>query len=121
MNDTSRSLCYPVYVVIVFHLVKQSAKPLGFFFLLNMPRSPKAKKYFLSGWISDIASYFQHRYLGLPHRILRFFVSVEWQLQVVLEDLDVSYITIIKLADSLVCLLFLLPKSPENLKQVTAL
>ncbi len=32
MNDTSRSLCYPVYVVIVFHLVKQSAKPLGFLF-----------------------------------------------------------------------------------------
>ncbi len=30
MKDTSRSLCYPAYVVIVFHLVKQSAKPLGF-------------------------------------------------------------------------------------------
>ncbi len=30
VKDTSRSLCYPVYVVIVFHLVKQSAKPLGF-------------------------------------------------------------------------------------------
>ncbi len=33
MKDISRSLCYPVYVVIVFHLVKQSAKPLGFLFL----------------------------------------------------------------------------------------
>ncbi len=32
MKDISRSLCYPVYVVIVFHLVKQSAKPLGFLF-----------------------------------------------------------------------------------------
>ncbi len=32
VKDTSRSLCYPVYVVIVFHLVKQSAKPLGFLF-----------------------------------------------------------------------------------------
>ncbi len=30
MKDTSRSLCYPVYVVIVFHLLKQSDKPLGF-------------------------------------------------------------------------------------------
>ncbi len=30
VKDTSRSLCYPVYVVIVFHLVKQSAKLLGF-------------------------------------------------------------------------------------------
>ncbi len=34
VKDTSRSLCYPVYVVIVFHLVKQSAKPLGFLFFL---------------------------------------------------------------------------------------
>ncbi len=32
VNDTSRSLCYPVYVVIVFHRVKQSAKPLGCLF-----------------------------------------------------------------------------------------
>ena len=30
VKDTSRYLCYPVYVVIVYHLVKQSAKPLGF-------------------------------------------------------------------------------------------
>ncbi len=30
MKGTSRSLCYPVYVVVVFHFVKQSAKPLGF-------------------------------------------------------------------------------------------
>ncbi len=30
MKDTSVSLWYPVYVVIVFHLVKQNAKPLGF-------------------------------------------------------------------------------------------
>ncbi len=33
VNDTSRSLCDPVYVVIVFHLVKQSTKPLGFLLL----------------------------------------------------------------------------------------
>ncbi len=32
MKDTSRSLCYPVYGVIVFYLVKQSAKPQGFLF-----------------------------------------------------------------------------------------
>ncbi len=32
VKDISRSLCYPVYVVIVFHLVNQSAKPLGFLF-----------------------------------------------------------------------------------------
>ncbi len=32
VKDTSRSLCYSVYVVIVFHLVKQSVKPLGFLF-----------------------------------------------------------------------------------------
>ena len=32
VKDTSRSLCYPVYVVIVFHLVKQSTKSLGFLF-----------------------------------------------------------------------------------------
>ncbi len=39
VKDTSRSLCYPVYVVIVFHLVKQSAKPhgfLGFFFFFRL-------------------------------------------------------------------------------------
>ncbi len=35
MKDTSRSLCYPVYVVIVFYLVKQSAKPLGFLFIFD--------------------------------------------------------------------------------------
>ncbi len=29
-TSTGTSLCYPVYVFIVFHLVKQSAKPLGF-------------------------------------------------------------------------------------------
>ncbi len=39
-DTSSRSLCYPVYVVIVFHLVKQSAKPLGFlFFVLLLKKS----------------------------------------------------------------------------------
>ena len=33
VKDTSRPLCYPVYVATVFHLVKQSTKDLGF--LLN--------------------------------------------------------------------------------------
>ncbi len=35
VKDTSRSQCYPVYVVIVFNLVKQSAKPVGFLFNCN--------------------------------------------------------------------------------------
>ncbi len=33
MNDTSTGTS-PVYVVIVFHLVKQSTKPLGFLFYM---------------------------------------------------------------------------------------
>ncbi len=37
VKDTSRSLCYPVYVAIVFHLVKQSAKPLGSLFSNTKP------------------------------------------------------------------------------------
>ena len=32
VKDTSRSLRFPVYVVIVFHLEKQSAKSLGFLY-----------------------------------------------------------------------------------------
>ncbi len=40
MKYTSRSLCYPVYVVIVFHLVKQSAKPLGFMFSFSLTWEP---------------------------------------------------------------------------------
>ena len=36
VKDTSRSLCYPGYVAIVFHLVKQSAKPLGFLFITDI-------------------------------------------------------------------------------------
>ncbi len=35
MKETSRSLCYPVYVVIDFHLVKQRARPLGFLFVFS--------------------------------------------------------------------------------------
>ncbi len=50
MNDTSRSLCYPVYVVIVFHLAKQSAKPLGFLLLFTVTLymyAPEACNYLL--------------------------------------------------------------------------
>ena len=46
MKDTSRSLCYPVFVVIVFHLVKQSAKPLVFFFKFVANMGPYGSKNF---------------------------------------------------------------------------
>ncbi len=44
VKDTSRSLCYQFYVVIVFHLVKQRAKPLGFLFNLVQDLTPKGSK-----------------------------------------------------------------------------
>ncbi len=55
VKDTSRSLCYPVYVVTVFHLVKQSAKPLGFLFVfVNM--GPYGTKNFTTLLLLQIAA-----------------------------------------------------------------
>ncbi len=59
MKDTSRSLCYPVYVVIVFHLVKQSAKPLGFLFHLGR-LSPNHDNYATIYAANNMVSYSCH-------------------------------------------------------------
>ncbi len=40
VKDTSRSLCYPVYVVIVFHLVKQTPSPWASCYTLLGPTLP---------------------------------------------------------------------------------
>ncbi len=74
VKHTSRSLCYPV-LCIVFHLVKQSAKPLGFLLALlgalrychgAMVRRRRSKNMFSRKPSSGLTPYFVKGYTHLP-------------------------------------------------------
>ncbi len=76
MKDTSRSLCYPVYVVIVFHLVKQSARPLGFLFFIQILNISFFSVFLYSKLIVHMYNYNRHWRVYVLNFLLQFIPPV---------------------------------------------